>query len=66
LNPAFHVAHRVGVFIDLRMLLCCRNLFSRAARSVLPLSPNSFSKTARGFHSMGNGCVGLRQEIVCV
>ena len=39
---------------------------SRAARSVLPLSPNSFSKTVRGFHSMGSGCVGLRQESVSV
>ena len=28
------------------MLLCCCRRFSRAARSVLPLSPNSFSKTA--------------------
>src|SRR6266567_4055794 len=41
-----------------RMLLCCRNLASRAARSVLPLSPNSFSNTARGFHSIGSACVG--------
>ena len=46
------------------MLLCCCNRFSRAARSVLPLSPNSFSKTVRGFHSIGRGCVGLRQESV--
>ena len=48
------------------MLLCCRSLASRAVRSVLPLSPNSRSNTARGFHSIGNGCVGLRQESVCV
>jgi hypothetical protein len=48
------------------MLLCCRSLASRAARFVLPLSPNSRSNTARGFHSMGNGCVGLRHESVCV
>jgi len=48
------------------MLLCCRSLASRAVRSVLPLSPKSRSNTARGFHSIGSGCVGLRHESVCV
>ena len=33
---------------------------------MLPLSPKSRSNTARGFHSIGNGCVGLRHESVCV
>ena len=85
LDAALHVANRVGVFVDLalilrpELLLQVRQLsghrienalvllqarVSRAARSVLPLSPNSFSKTVRGFHSMGSGCVGLRQESV--
>ena len=48
------------------MLLCCRSRASRAARSVLPLSPNSFSNTARGLYSIGSGCVGLRHESVWV
>ena len=48
------------------MLLCCRSLASRTARSVLPLSPNSFSNTARGLYSIGSGCVGLRHDSVCV
>jgi len=58
----------VGSFpvTESRMLLCCCNLASRAFRSVLSLSPKSFSNTARGFHSIGNGCVGLRHEMVCV
>jgi hypothetical protein len=48
------------------MLLCCCSRASRARRSVLPVSPNSFSNTARGLYSMNSGCVGLRHEIVCV
>ena len=47
-------------------LLCWRIRAWRAARSVLPLSPNRVSKTARGFHSIGSGWVLLRHEIVCV
>ena len=38
----------------------------RTTGSVLPLSPNSRSKTTRGSFSMGSGVVGLRQEIVLV
>ncbi len=49
-----------------RMLLCCIIRASRAERTVLPLSPNSFSNTTRGFHSVGSGCVGLRHDSVCV
>ncbi len=45
------------------MLLCWRSRASRAARSVLPLSPNSFSNTARGLYSIGSGCVALRHEM---
>ena len=37
-----------------------------ARGSVLPLSPNSRSNTARGLFSIGSGVVGLRQEIVLV
>ena len=33
---------------------------------MLPLSPNRRSNTARGLYSIGNGCVALRHEIVCV
>ena len=47
-------------------LLCWRSRASRAERSVLPLSPKIVSNTARGFHSIGSGWVGLRHEIVCV
>ena len=32
--------------------------FPRRPALVLPLSPNSVSNTTRGFHSIGNGCVG--------
>jgi hypothetical protein len=48
------------------MLFCSLNRFSRAAASVLPVSPNSFSNTARGLYSIGSGCVALRQHSVCV
>ena len=48
------------------MLRCCRSRSSRASRSVLPVSPNSFSNTARGWDSIGSGCVGVRHETVCV
>ena len=48
------------------MLLCWRIRASRAARSVLPLSPNSRSNTDRGLYSIGSGCVELRHEMVWV
>ena len=38
----------------------------RTAGSVLPLSPNSRSKTTRGLFSIGSGVVGLRHEMVFV
>ena len=39
---------------------------SRTAGSVLPLSPNSLSKTRRGLFSIGSGVVALRQAMVFV
>ena len=39
---------------------------SLTAGSVLPLSPNSRSKTTRGLFSIGSGVVGVRHEIVLV
>jgi len=39
--------------------------FARGALRAAAIA-NSFSNTARGFHSIGSGCVGLRQESVCV
>ena len=49
---------------DLDLLSIAPERRSRAVRSVLPLSPNNFSNTARGFHSIGSGCVALRHDSV--
>src|SRR5437763_16911130 len=46
------------------MLRCSFSDFRREAGSVLSPSPNSRSKMARGFISIGMGVVGLLQEIV--
>ncbi len=42
------------------------SLATRAAGSVLPLVPNSRSKTARGSRSTGSGVVGVRHAMVFV
>ena len=67
LRPQFRLQVRqlLGHRVQNALVLLQSALRARA-RSVLPLSPNSFSNTARGFHSIGSGCVGLRQESVCV
>ena len=38
----------------------------RTAASVLSLSPNSLSNTARGRYSTGTGVVGVRHDSVCM
>ena len=48
------------------MLLSCRMRARRACGSVLPLSPNSRSNTARGLCSIGSGVFGVRHEMVLV
>ena len=49
-----------------RMLLSACIRASRAPRSVLPLSPNIRSNSARGSFSIGSGVFGPRHEMVFV
>jgi hypothetical protein len=49
-----------------RMLRSRCSRACRACFSVLPLVPNSRSKTARGSRSVGSGVVGVRQAMVLV
>ena len=49
-----------------RMLRFSRKRFTRAAESVVPMSPNRSSNTARGLSSIGSGIVGPRQQSVLV
>ena len=45
------------------MLVLCSSR-ARRASAVVPSPPNMRSNTTRGFSSIGNGCVGVRHEIV--
>ena len=46
------------------MLRCSSMRLSRISASVLPLSPNNRSNSARGLFSIGSGVVGVRHAIV--
>jgi hypothetical protein len=87
LNAPLDVADRIGVLVDLGLILRAQRLserrqlvvhgienalvlaeprLTRGAIGAAAVAEQAFSNTARGLNSIGNGCVLLRHDSVCV